>query len=367
MRKGRAIPLSFIIFLFLSSCQFKHEPFDEAQWHEAIEKTDSQDLYRPHEGEDGFYNPWMVEPDGRFFQFLKWRLSASAEYTEEQNAYLPDLIPGLLTRIKQVSPDDDFFVWIGHATFLFRIDGIFWLTDPMLSDRALLPKRVTPPALTKRELALLDGELRVLISHNHYDHLDAETIQALPASATILVPLGLKNYLETLFAGKVVELDWWQRFKGINAVVTCLPAQHWSRRLWQSHNTTLWASYMIQSQKYTIYFGGDSGYFVGYKEFGKLFPVIDYALLPITAYHPRWFMHYPHIDVNEALMAFHDLNADYFVPTQWGTFHLGENPPGFPMLELNQKIHERDLDADRYLRPALGEIILLKENDPGPG
>jgi len=94
----------------------------------------------------------------------------------------------------------------------------------------------------------------------------------------------------------------------------------------------LWASYLLITPETVIYYGGDSGYFVGYREIGRQFPNINYALLPLTAYHPRWFMHYAHMNVPEALAAFIDLGARYFIPNQWGTFHLGDEPPGYPIL-----------------------------------
>jgi L-ascorbate metabolism protein UlaG (beta-lactamase superfamily) len=158
-------------------------------------------------------------------------------------------------------------------------------------------------------------------------------------------------------------LDWWQAHDIGGTVLTCLPSQHWSRRIGQSRNATLWASYMIETPEKVIYFAGDSGYFIGYREFGRKFEDIDYALLPITAYHPRWFMHYAHLNVDEALAAFKELKAKYFLPTQWGTFHLGDNPPGFPMFELDQKIRQMDLDSQKYLRPQLGEIILMTDGE----
>jgi L-ascorbate metabolism protein UlaG (beta-lactamase superfamily) len=139
-------------------------------------------------------------------------------------------------------------------------------------------------------------------------------------------------------------MDWWQEMDfGNGTQLVCLPMQHWSRRIGQGFNDTLWASFMLITPEVTIYLGGDSGYFIGYKEIAKRFPGIDYALLPTTAYHPRWFMHYNHMNVDEAIEAFHDLNARFMIPQQWGTFHLGDEPPGYPALELKRKI---SLSAD---------------------
>ena len=118
---------------------------------------------------------------------------------------------------------------------------------------------------------------------------------------------------------------------------------------------------MIITPETNIYFGGDSGYFIGYREFGKRYPRIDYALIPVTAYHPRWFMHVSHMNATEAVQAFKDLGATYFIPTQWGTFHLGDNPPGYPMLELKRLIKSETLDAERYPDLDIGQLLRLKK------
>jgi L-ascorbate metabolism protein UlaG (beta-lactamase superfamily) len=109
-----------------------------------------------------------------------------------------------------------------------------------------------------------------------------------------------------------------------------------------------------------IYYGRDSGYFVGYREIGRQFPNINYDLLPLTAYHPRWFMHYAHMNVPEALAAFIDLGAKYFIPTQWGTFHLGDEPPGYAALDLKNTIQKRNLDSSRFIIMDIGQIRLVR-------
>ncbi len=360
--RDKAVRPFLILLLFtplLVSCIFSPQPFDEASWRSKVALTNPADLYASHEKNGVFFNPWMPMEEKRVSQFFKWRLTQKAEYTEQEETYLPQWEDNLLERIGKIPEGHDFLVWIGHATFLMRISGTYWLTDPMLSNRALLPARVTPPALDLEDLAELDGSLNVIISHNHYDHLDTRTLQALPDHARIIVPLGLKDYVSSQHSGEVIELDWWKDVRHDEVLVTSLPAQHWSRRIGQGRNSTLWVSYMLESPEVTVYFGGDSGYFVGYQEFGKKFNKIDYALLPITAYQPRWFMHYPHMNVEEAIRAFTDLKAHSFIPTQWGTFHLGDNPPGYPMLDLERHINENGLDQDRYIRPQLGQVIML--------
>ena len=340
----------------VSSCISNPPQFDEEKWRRDVESQSVEKLYGPHFNDGKYFNPWMPMERGGFGAFLRWKLTKKASYTDEERTYKPDVIPDLKDRIKAI-PDMDFIAWVGHSTFLMRFGGEYWLTDPIFSARALLPERVTPPAITPEEFKELTGSVNVIISHNHYDHLDAETIRSLPEKSRFFVPLGLKEYVESLHNGVVRELDWWESITLQNGTkLVCLPAQHWSRRIGQGVNTTLWASYLLITSGTTIYFGADSGYFKGYREIGRRFPDISYALLPVTAYNPRWFMHYAHMNVPEALDAFEDLGAKFFIPTQWGTFHLGEEPPGTPGLDLMKDIGKMKLDRSRFIIMDIGEI-----------
>ncbi len=291
--------------------------------------------------------------------FLKWRFTKKAHYTEAEKDFLPQIQPDLAARIKSL-PAKNFIAWVGHATFLIRINGVYWLTDPMLSNRALLPQRVTPPALTLQDLGKLTDPVNVLISHSHYDHLDKHTLRALPLHARLFVPPGLKTYVQEYFKGEVNELDWWESMDIDDRTrLVSLPAQHWSRRIGQDVNTTLWAGYLLITPETSIYYGGDSGYFVGFREIGRRFPGIDYALIPLTAYHPRWFMHYAHMNAPESIQAFKDLGAKYYIPTQWGSFHLGDNPPGYPMLDLKRTIEKQGHNPSRFIFMDIGQLNVM--------
>jgi len=335
-------------------------PFDEAQWRRDVEKQRIEKLYAPHFRDGKYFNPWMPTERGRFWEFLKWRLSSKTRYTEKEKAFKATVAPHLGDRIKAL-PDVDFISWVGHGTFLMRIHGEYWLTDPIFSKRAFLPKRVTPPAITAAELQDLTDRVNVIITHNHYDHLDVKSIRSLPEKSRIFVPRGLKEYVASIHNSDVRELDWWESIDLKGGVkLVCLPAQHWSRRIGQGVNTTLWASYMVITPETKIFFGGDSGYFVGFREIGRRFTDIRYALIPITAYDPRWFMHYAHMNAHEAVNAFNDLRAQYFIPTQWGTFKLGDNPPGHPALELKKAIQEKHLDHSRFIIMDIGQIRMIQ-------
>jgi N-acyl-phosphatidylethanolamine-hydrolysing phospholipase D len=354
-----AILIALTLILVLGSCVMAPPPFDEQKWHAIVEGQDAAALYAANRKDGVFFNPWNPMKEKAFGRVLRWGFTKKAAYTQEEKTFLPAVRPDLPRRIASLE-GRDYIAWIGHASFLMRIDGTFWLTDPMLSKRALLPARRTPPALDMAFLAGITDPVNVVISHNHYDHLDKATIQALPGHARVFVPLGLGNLVREFHDGQVREMDWWERLDvGGGIVLTCLPAQHWSRRIGQGFNTTLWASYLLESGDVSVYYAGDSGYFAGYREIGRRFPGIDYALMPLTAYHPRWFMHYTHMNAEESIRAFQDLGAGVFIPTQWGAFHLGDNPPGFPVLDLRRTLERLGLDPDPYLVMEIGEVALL--------
>ena len=354
--RRRAAALSLFFLLFLLSCAHTPPYFDETLWRRSVEAEKTASLYETHFENGRYFNPWMPREHGGVIRFLRMSLSGDIAYTQEETAFKPRSIPGLKERIESLPPGD-FIAWIGHSTFLIRLSGQYILTDPIFSERAFLPKRVTPPAITAEDVSMIAPDVNVLISHNHYDHLDSASIRSLPERSKIIVPMGLKTYVEKVHKTDVHEMDWWQRIDiGHGIKVYCLPAQHWSRRLTQGENRTLWASYMIVSPEATIYFAGDSGYFAGYREFGRLFPRIDYAIIPVTALNPRLFMHYAHMNADEALDAFHDLKADHFIPAHWGTFQISREPAGFPLLELRRRIKESGSDPSRFIIMDLGEI-----------
>lgn len=339
------------------SCASLNEPFDESEWRTRALKADPAMLRAPHFKDGRYFNPWMPMEERSFGSYLMMRLfGKGAAFTEDEEKHLPAVLPDTAKRLRE--RQGDFILWIGHATFLIRLGGEYWLTDPVFSNRVLVPSRKTPPALTAQDLAALDGPLNVVVSHDHYDHLDADSIAALPPATRFYVPLGLGRLVREFGGSEVVEMDWWEEaVTPAGTRLTALPSQHWSRRVTQGRNRTLWASFMLDAPAGRIYFAGDSGYFIGYREIGKAFPGIDYALMPVTAYRPRWFMHYAHMDVRESLDAFRDLGARFFVPTQWGTFHLGEEPVGYAALDLGREIASQQLDPSKFLVLDIGEMV----------
>ncbi len=348
--------------LILSCCGTGERAFNEKEWRRSVEGADPASLYATHFRDGEYFNPWMPMEDRGFFSFLMMKIFGKQDrtYSKYEKEYLPPVLPGVAERIREAG-DRDFIMWAGHASFLMRIAGEYWLTDPMFSEKAVIIGRKTPPGIVPEDLRRLEGRINVVISHNHYDHLDVDSIRALPALTRFYVPMGLKSIIEQHAKGPVTEMDWWEELDTGGARVICLPAQHWSRRIFQGKNTTLWASWLLVAGGRTVYFAGDSGYFIGYREIGRKYGRIDYALLPVTAFHPRHFMHYAHMNTGEALDAFSDLGAGYFIPTQWGTFTLGEEPAGFGAIDLRRAVKDRGLDDSRFLIMDIGGIVYMGE------
>jgi len=213
--------------------------------------------------------------------------------------------------------------WIGHSTFLIQINGVNILTDPVWSPSMATQKRLTEPGLATTELPTIDV---VLISHGHYDHLDFSSIRRLPGNPLFLVPSGLKKAFLLRGYKNVIEANWYEGFVDSGLKLTFVPAQHWTRRTISDTNTSHWGGWMIKDlqTKKTIYFVGDTGYFSGFKEIAKRFS-IDYVLMPIGAFEPEWFMKDSHINPEDSIKAFLELNGTYFIPMHYGAYRLADD------------------------------------------
>ena len=241
--------------------------------------------------------------------------------------------------------------WVGHATLLFQLDGVNILTDPQWSERASPvsfagPKRLTPPGLAFEGLPPIHV---VLISHDHYDHLDVATVKRLAAEhrPKFLVPLGLKRWFANIGITDVDELDWWGQRVEREMTFTCVPAQHFSGRTLWDRNRHLWSGWVVAGKVKRLYFAGDTGYFGGFKEIGARLGPFDLAALPIGAYVPAVIMRASHTTPEEALQAFDDVRGQRFVPIHWGTFDLAEEPLEEPPQRLVTEARRLSLDLDR--------------------
>ncbi len=306
-------------------------------------------LYAPHRDDDGYFNPWRRFARPSLWDMLVWKTSDNP-YDEAGPLSIPRVAnDGAYLAGEEHSAT---VTWVGHATFAVHDRDDVFLTDPHFSKRALIPARAVPPGLPVESIP---ADAFAIVSHNHYDHLDAETVEALPATVGWYVPKGLAGWFRERGRADVVELDWWESARRGRFTITCLPSQHWSRRIGQGENETLWCAWLVDSGDYRYFFAGDTGYFGGFAEFGRRFDPIDVAMLPIGAYAPRWFMAYQHMDPAEAYQAFLDLRAGTMLPMHWGTFDLTDEPLDLPPRELARIVAERSGGDDRIRVLAVGE------------
>jgi L-ascorbate metabolism protein UlaG (beta-lactamase superfamily) len=239
--------------------------------------------------------------------------------------------------------------WIGHSTVLVQLDGVNFLTDPTWSARTgpfgglVGVGRYTPPPLRLEDLPRIDF---VLISHDHYDHLDEPTVRELARvfEPRFVVPLGLKSWMADRGIMNVVELDWGETVTVNGLRIVCTPAQHGSGRTLADQGRRLWASWAVIGSK-RFYYGGDTGYYRHFKDIGEALGPFDLAALPIGSYTPREIAAPVHISPEEALQAWEDLRGRRFLGVHWGTFGLAREPYDEPPRRIAAEVERRQLDA----------------------
>lgn len=288
----------------------------------------------------------------------------------------PDPHPGELPlaqpdlAMPAASPGECRITWVGHATFLIQLPGLNILTDPVWSKRVspvgfIGSKRFVPAVPRLNDLPSIDV---VLISHDHYDHLDRPTVVALNrrhgGDLLWLVPLGHARWFRQVGVERVVELDWWETVdlpNGFEAVST--PARHWTRRTPWGTNIRLWCGWAIHDATLdgpSVYFAGDSGFGHFFEEIGERLGPFDASLIPIGAYEPRWFMGAAHMNPEEAVKVYQQLQSGgAFVPMHWGTFRLTFEDPLEPPQRTREAwrragLPEHDLHVLRH-----GETLIL--------
>jgi len=287
-----------------------------------------------------FRNPWPIASSHRFGGFLRWVLF------ERLTQKLPaDPDPSVFQvaepafRSPRAAAAELTVTWVGHATVLLQLGELNVLTDPHWSKRASPlqsagPARWVKPGVAFDDLPPID---LVLISHNHYDHLDDRTVRRLAAAfpdAAWRVPLGLAAFVRRRGARDVEALDWWHETRLRDTVVTCTPAQHFSARSPFDRNRTLWCGWALARQGHRVFFAGDTGYHPEFAAIGERLGPFDLTLFPVGAYEPRWFMGPVHMNPEEAVRAFQDSRAGcdegVMVPIHWGTFKLTDEPMDEP-------------------------------------
>jgi L-ascorbate metabolism protein UlaG (beta-lactamase superfamily) len=252
--------------------------------------------------------------------------------------------------------------FVNHSTFLIQVDGVNILTDPVWSERTSPfqwagPKRTRPPGIRMEDLPEIDF---VLLSHNHYDHLDWNSLKTLVKKHEpgIIVPLGVKAFLAENGIYNAIELDWWQE-SSVNDSMTIqsVPAQHFSGRGMYDRDATLWCGYVIKRPGGNVYFVGDTGYHSSmFREIGERCAPIEVALVPIGAYKPEWFMSPIHCSPAEAVIIHLETKAKQSIATHFGTFPLADDGLDDPVTELNKALNHQGILPESFLVLKEGEL-----------
>jgi L-ascorbate metabolism protein UlaG (beta-lactamase superfamily) len=295
-----------------------------------------------------FFNPDHPDTDRSLRDLLRWKL-------KERAAPWPRQVPGQAT-IPATAIDGLRVTIVGHASVLIQAGGINVLTDPIWSERASPlsfagPRRVWAPGIDFESLPHIDA---VLLSHNHYDHLDLPTLRRLHTKhkPRMVTPLGNDAILRRAIPGvRAMTGDWWDRIQiGKGAEVTIVPAYHWSSRTGRDRRMALWSGFMLSTAGGHAYFSGDTGYGNGriFHEVRRRIGRPDLALIPIGAYAPRWFMCAQHTDPNEAVQVMEDLEAVRAVGIHWGVFRLTDEPREEPPELLLKALARRGIAANLF-------------------
>jgi L-ascorbate metabolism protein UlaG (beta-lactamase superfamily) len=301
-----------------------------------------------------FRNPGADERHG-FLDFLRWRLTARpgawSQWTDAPpGAPPPRAVDGGRLRV----------TFVGHATVLVQTDGLNILTDPVWSERVSPltwagPKRVRPPGIRFEDLPPIDV---VLISHNHYDHLDTATLRRLRDEhrPRFIVPLGNGALLESEGVAGATELDWWQdTHVGGGVRVVCVPARHFSGRGLSDRDRTLWCGYVVGGPSGAVYFAGDTAAGPHFAEVRERFGRVRLALLPIGAFLPRWFMRPVHVSPEESVAAHETLGARASVAIHFGTFPLGDDGETEAVEGLERALTGRGVSPEEFRVLDFGE------------
>lgn len=324
-----------------------------------------------HAPRGGFRNPWPDSEARGLTDVARWYFERNTTHrppSDPDRSVFPVAEPRFGTA---VSPGDLAITWIGHSSAAIEFARLTVLTDPVWSEYPSpvpipsLRRWVPPPVALER----IPSPGLVLISHNHYDHLDAPTVQALVRrhpGAEWITPLGVGPLPRRLGVPRVRELDWWDEVRSGGATVGCAPARHFSSRGPHDRNRTLWSGFSVRAGGRSIYFAGDTGPHPEFAAIGSRFGPFDVALLPVGAYEPRWFMRPVHLNPEDALLAFGALDAGAMLPIHWGTFKLTDEPMEEPPRRLRTAWAASQYAPDALWLLAHGETRRIPASAPRP-
>ena len=350
-------PNAMVLFLFFAGVFYAKDNL------EVIKSTNSAP---EHHAVNGFVNPNLNQRDRGFKDVVRWMRERGEHPTWRSSlGVIPVATPD--RNLLFNPPDELVITWLGHSTLLIQLDGLNILTDPIFSERCsplqfMGPRRYTPAPLKVDELPPIDF---VLISHNHYDHLDGSTVSALGNNVHWLVPLGLDTWFHQRGIQEVTAMDWWDSVSWGSHTFVCTPAQHFSSRSFTDRNKTLWSSWTILGENQRVWFSGDTGYWNEiFQEIGERFGPFDLAAIPIGAYNPEWFMQPVHLIPEEAVQVYGELRARYALGIHWGTFILTDEPILEPPERLAKAALAAGLDPREFftLLPGESRIIPAQTN-----
>ena len=352
---------------------------------------------KPHHTPTGFRNLAGPEKPG-FSEFLAWQWERLRQGLPAQDAAkVPRaaLDPSVLVNHQEGVR----MTWLGHASVLLQVGPTNILLDPVFSERASPvawagPIRHVPLPINPKDLPHIH---LVLISHNHYDHLDEATVRGLSTQGggppVFLVPLGVDHWFSQKKIPGAKAMDWNDQFAFRNLRITFLPAHHWSRRTLTDTNATLWGGFMVdqladqiahqpesskkirssavvvapassapennQPPQFRLFYAGDTGYAGIFSEIGQRFPKIDWALIPVGCYEPRWFMGAQHVDPPDAVKIFKDLNARNALGVHWGGFRLCDESVEQPLVDLPAALKAANIPPGVFTLWGVGESRLV--------
>jgi len=324
------------------------------------EISESDNKKKHHLSDGTFKNLYPSSTKKSFSDLIKWWWNGVTPKAVDFE--LSDNDPQFFKKNK----DRDTITWIGHSTLLIQYGGITILTDPHLTQRASPvsfagPKRYTNPGLSIEDLPEID---LIIISHNHYDHLDKLTVEKLFEQQSknpphVFVPLRLKKWFEDLGIENVTELDWYGSKEFNKWRIHAIPVQHWSSRSPWDRNKTLWSGWVMETKGFRFFFAGDTGYSKDFGNLGKKFGYFDLAAIPIGGYEPRWFMKAHHVNPEEAVKIHKDINSRYSVGIHWGTFILTDEPLDEPPKLLKVAAEKSGLKRNEFFVMKHGETKFL--------
>ena len=292
--------------------------------------------------EERFSNSDGMKNEKSLSEVLKW--SWSREEPKKEFIKTNENI-----NLNSLKDRENYALWIGHSTFLINNGDLTILTDPIFSERASPlnfagPKRLIKPVIKIKDLPEVDV---ITISHNHYDHLDINSLRKIQKkfpNVKILVPKGDLKLLKNYNLNNGFEFLWWEEIIFDNTKFIFTPAQHWSARGLRDRNKSLWGSWFIKNEDKNIFHAGDTGYSDDFIEIRNRLGAVDFAMIPIGAYDPQWFMSYSHVNPEEALNIAKDLDAKKSIGMHWGTFILTDEPVLEPRERLNKITNQTNIN-----------------------